>query len=1139
MDGVKRPLSCVKDVSLSPVKRQKISLPDETLYIRAHLVTQTQDALEVRGLRVDDSTEVTVTMRDIWAHSAIKPGQLFAVFGISNPFTDVLDISIHGGTVVIEPLFLVSPTVLTSVMFCERKAMLSERFRAAGTNQCMLLGCVVHEVFQSALENRMSRPSAEDLQKVAENLVLNNYAVDLVLMDIGIDSFMKDLKPYLENCSNWLKLYAPKPVGFSKPLDKQLSRMSAISGIEDYISDKQLGLKGKIDVSFKIFNKSTVFPLELKTGKSAKSLEHQTQVFLYSLMLKYAANDKVTVPGWILYLKDLQLFKVEPKEQDLAGVLHMRNILASKLADLSLDSFSPIRKDAKFCEGCEQKLNCSLVNKFSSTETCRSEKSREFAKEQVKHLEEPGLEYCKRWIRWNFMEMEEQKRRNEDNYLKKTTSDLDSYTTFSLTMQNVTSLMEDSQTTKKMRDRIIAMEGPKFMPLNHVPLTKIGPFVEDLDECQRDAVVMCLRAEDFAIVQGYPGAGKTTTICAFIKSLIALGKTAIITAHTNSAVDNVLLKVGKDLSESVMRIGSQKSIHPGCKEFTLEYRLNRISSLLDLSTKEKMFMIRRLLMDTPIIFTTCLMASSHSLFSSRRFDYCIVDEASQVVENIALKPLLCSDVFVMVGDVNQLGPLVVSKQAGQEGMSNSLMERLLNYHGFEGEHTSVLSKQYRMNRVICSLSSSLFYNGKLVCANEKVASKCLDVKAQQNDENMSFEVAEKILSSKLEDSVVFVDTYSKSYGDDFSANASVGLRSRFNSGEASYVVQLCDYLVDCGISVDDIGIASPYKGQVDHLQKQLVQKFGMNSPECSTIDRYQGRDKTVMILSLVDGGPEGKTNSPDLLSDFRRLNVALTRAKQKLIFVGSQSSIMDVRILLLLTIPSAILACGGIEPSQDPYDPLGKWHGRHINCGHPAYMYRLPADAQEKIKQIWADYEAGDECDKRNEATMQVVHAIPEEVRFKVFHGMCGPAFLKDVSPAIRTQFQNVWFDDNMSIDEKESEFKKLAYSLLTGAALNKFNEFEAELRERKQQRQQTIDALSPAAKEAYHKWNNMRKQERLYLASLPMDVRAELRLVCTFCGTHKVGKQDHRRARRSVQVDAIDVARSLRRSEAEILGAF
>lgn len=94
-----------------------------------------------------------------------------------------------------------------------------------------------------------------------------------------------------------------------------------------------------------------------------------------------------------------------------------------------------------------------------------------------------------------------------------------------------------------------------------------------------------------------------------------------------------------------------------------------------------------------------------------------------------------------------------------------------------------------------------------------------------------------------------------------------------------------------------------------------------------------------------------------------------------------------------------------------------------MSCGHPTFMYRLPLDAQTKIREIWAHYEAGDECEKEKDATGQVIQSIPQEVRFKVFRGMCGqaltwlkyrrpmsrPAFLKDATPAARTQFQNVW----------------------------------------------------------------------------------------------------------------------------------
>ncbi|KAI6183542.1 hypothetical protein M3Y97_00499900 [Aphelenchoides bicaudatus] len=245
-------------------------------------------------------------------------------------------------------------------------------------------------------------------------------------------------------------------------------------------------------------------------------------------------------------------------------------------------------------------------------------------------------------------------------------------------------------------------------------------------------------------------------------------------------------------------------------------------------------------------------------------------------------------------------------------------------------------------------------------------------------------------------------------------------------------------------------------------------------------------------------------------------------------------------VFIAFALPLGLMACGGVQVSQDPFDPLGDWHQRHLACGHPTFMYRLPLDAQEKIRQIWAHYAPGDECDKEKDETRQVIQSIPEEVRFKIFHGMCGPAFLKDATPAVRSQFQNAWFDDKLSLDEKETEFKKLAYSLLTGDALKKFNQFEADLQERKKARQQTIDSFSPAAKEAYDKWNNMRKEERLYLASLPQDIRAELKLVCTFCGTHKVGQtgdsHHHQRSRRSAYVDAIQLHRQLRQANQQLL---
>lgn len=201
-----------------------------------------------------------------------------------------------------------------------------------------------------------------------------------------------------------------------------------------------------------------MFPLELKTGKSAKSLEHQTQVFLYVLMLQNSANKGASVPGWILYLKDLQIFKVEPSAKDLNGVLTMRNSFAQKLSHLSLQSFpgefadddaevldgAEIAKSRRFCESCEQRTNCSLVRVLSDDLSCGSAELEELMNELVQHLSTAELDYAHKWLRWQLREWEEQRRRGEKSFLGGETTEIETFSTCALAMQNVTSVMDNS-----------------------------------------------------------------------------------------------------------------------------------------------------------------------------------------------------------------------------------------------------------------------------------------------------------------------------------------------------------------------------------------------------------------------------------------------------------------------------------------------------------------------------------------------------------------------------------------------------------------------------------------------------------------------------------------------------------------------
>ncbi|CAD6185457.1 unnamed protein product [Caenorhabditis auriculariae] len=203
------------------------------------------------------------------------------------------------------------------------------------------------------------------------------------------------------------------------------------------------------------------------------------------------------------------------------------------------------------------------------------------------------------------------------------------------------------------------------------------------------------------------------------------------------------------------------------------------------------------------------------------------------------------------------------------------------------------------------------------------------------------------------------------------------------------------------------------------------------------------------------------------------------------------------KLVALLVLPYIVVA---FPPRHgDPFNPIGPWHKRGPPCGLPKFLERLPEEAQEKVKAIWANYKEGDDCDAENRQTREIVHELPEEVREKVFAGRCGPTFLRNVSSTIRKEFRSVWFEHKLTQEDKELALKKLAYSLLSGESLALFNKWEEELQVRKSELAKKIEALSPEGKEAYGNWKELRLKEKAFLAGLPKEVREELKSLCGF----------------------------------------
>jgi DNA replication ATP-dependent helicase Dna2 len=261
---------------------------------------------------------------------------------------------------------------------------------------------------------------------------------------------------------------------------------------------------------------------------------------------------------------------------------------------------------------------------------------------------------------------------------------------------------------------------------------------------------------------------------------------------------------------------------------------------------------------------------------------CIVDEASQVSLPAVLPPLLRALSFVLVGDPHQLPPVVSSKEARDLGYDRSLFQILAEAHPAA---VAPLTRQFRMAADIAHLANELVYREKrqlLTCGNEVVAARRLPAKvtlealraALGGEEAQSWEAS--VLDPERR--AVFLDTGTEpeartpggAGGEDF------GGGSR-NDGEALVVARLVCTLVDAGLPRTAVAAITPYNDQVAALSAQLT-AWGLPEVECMTVDRCQGREWDAVVVSLARGGP--------LLADERRLNVAVTRARGKLVVVG-------------------------------------------------------------------------------------------------------------------------------------------------------------------------------------------------------------------------------------------------------------
>lgn len=263
---------------------------------------------------------------------------------------------------------------------------------------------------------------------------------------------------------------------------------------------------------------------------------------------------------------------------------------------------------------------------------------------------------------------------------------------------------------------IVDLKPPRFRPQLSQAWTIPNEMRSKFNVDQMAAIQKCLSAEDYALILGMPGTGKTTTIAALIEILVAQNKTVLLTSYTHSAVDTILRKI-KDSGFDILRLGRPALVHPEVRHFAVG------GGSGDGRKPHTPVELEQMYLNPPVVATTCL-GISHWLFGRRKFDFCIVDEASQVTLPTCLGPIRYADRFILVGDHFQLSPLVKNPAAQEGGLDVSLFKRLSDHRP---ESVVNLEHQYRMCKDIMMVSNRLIYDGRLKCGSEAIASQHLHI----------------------------------------------------------------------------------------------------------------------------------------------------------------------------------------------------------------------------------------------------------------------------------------------------------------------------------------------------------------------------------------------------------------------------
>ena len=468
--------------------------------------------------------------------------------------------------------------------------------------------------------------------------------------------------------------------------------------------------------------------------------------------------------------------------------------------------------------------------------------------------------------------------------------------------------------------KVIAAETPQLLRLRDIlcgqqrPSWKESPYTSwpGLNFSQQEACAKIASALDVAVVHGPPGTGKTTTMIAGIEAALAAQQSILVCAPSNMAVDLLVEKL-VDRGISTLRIGHPARVEEKILHQTLDAKISLHDSYKDLkklrketesylhlakqykrnfgpeerAQRKRMYQevsrireaaeqleeyIRADVYQKTLVFASTLVGASSHHLKGMIFDVVFIDEAAQGLEAATWIPILKAKKVVFAGDHCQLPPTIKSQDASRQGLSTTLFEKLIHR---QPEAAHLLQVQYRMPEVIMGFSNEHFYHGRL--------------QAAANTKEHPFSGEEVVFE--------WIDTS----GSGFAEQVEVETLSTFNPEEAQLACRyLNEVIVRIGLSRCKemgitVGLIAPYSAQVRQLRHLIFETYAFPNLRAfadlmtiDTVDGFQGQERDLMLISMTRSNPRGEIG---FLADKRRMNVALTRAKRKLIVVGDSSTL--------------------------------------------------------------------------------------------------------------------------------------------------------------------------------------------------------------------------------------------------------